>query len=288
MAVSFRCRSAPGRWESLSCFYYLPTVGWTVEVRALQSKQCPNLLQKNDPRFSELHGSCKSVSRELRKSGVGAQVKHAPVITPEEEKLWDSGAIRIYSPKALGRCVFYYVGKSFCLRGGEEHRSLKPSQFERGFNPDCYTYTENGSKNHQGHFGTRTESNKIYANPDAGIKCPVYLLDFYFSKFPKPANSMDFFYLKPLGKVPINQDAPWFEATAVGKNTLSKYVKLMCDDAGIERKTNHSLRATGATAMFSAEVPEKMIKGVTGHKSSQALHLYERPTVSQSKHCQKY
>ena len=84
-----------------------------------------------------------------------------------------------------------------------------------------------------------------------------------------------------VAKVPVNQDAPWFGATAVGKNTLSKYVKLMCDDAGIERKTNHSLRATGATAMFSAEVPEKMIKGVTGHKSSQALHLYERPTVSQ-------
>ena len=34
------------------------------------------------------------------------QVKHAPVITPEEEeKLWDSGAIGIYSPQALGRCV---------------------------------------------------------------------------------------------------------------------------------------------------------------------------------------
>ena len=179
--------------------------------------------------------------------------------------------------------MLYYVGKLFCLRG-EEHRSLKPSQFERGFNPDCYTYTENGSKNHQGHFGTRKESNKvvtIYANPDAGIKCLVYLLDFHFSKFPKPAKSMDFFYLKPLGKVPVNMDAPWFEATAVGKNTLVKYFKLMCEDAGIESKTNHSLRATGATAMFSAEVPEKMIKGVTGHKSSQALHLYERSTVTQ-------
>ena len=96
--------------------------------------------QKNDPRFFELHGSCESVSRELRKSGVGAQVKHAPVITPEEEKLWDSGAIGVYSPKALGRCVFYYVGKSFCLRGGEEHRSLKPSQFERGFHSELYSW----------------------------------------------------------------------------------------------------------------------------------------------------
>ena len=34
-------------------------------------------------------------------------------------------------------------------------------------------------------------------------------------------------------------------------------------------------------AMFAAQVPEKMIKAVTGHKSSKALALYERPTLAQ-------
>ena len=33
--------------------------------------------------------------------------------------------------------------------------------------------------------------------------------------------------------------------------------------------------------MFAAGVPEKMIKEVTGHKSSKALEIYERPTVPQ-------
>ena len=57
----------------------------------------------------------------------------------------------------------------------------------------------------------------------------------------------------------------------------------MCKEAGIcEQKTNHSLRATGTTAMFNASVPEKMIREVTGHRSS-ALHLYERPTLKQQK-----
>ena len=46
-----------------------------------------------------------------------------------------------------------------------------------------------------------------------------------------------------------------------------------------KRVTNHSLRASGATAMFTAEVPEKMIKEVTGQKSSKALAIYEWPTV---------
>ena len=48
----------------------------------------------------------------------------------------------------------------------------------------------------------------------------------------------------------------------------------MCIGAGIqEKKTNHSLHATGATSMFAAQFPEKMTKDVTGHKSSKALAL---------------
>ena len=53
----------------------------------------------------------------------------------------------------------------------------------------------------------------------------------------------------------------------------------ICSEAGIEKKTNHSLRATGATAMFAAGVPPK--KRITGHKSSKALEIYDRPTVPQ-------
>lgn len=56
----------------------------------------------------------------------------------------------------------------------------------------------------------------------------------------------------------------------------------MCEEAGIsEKKTNHSLRASGASAMFNADIPEKVIKSVTGHKSSKALAIYERPTIQQ-------
>ena len=47
------------------------------------------------------------------------------------------------------------------------------------------------------------------------------------------------------------------------------------------KRSNHSLRATGASALFTAGVPEKIIKGITGHRSSKALEVYERPTQSQ-------
>ena len=51
-----------------------------------------------------------------------------------------------HNPLSLFCAVFFYNGKKFCLRGGEEHRSLKISQFK--WFEDAYVYTENGSKNH--------------------------------------------------------------------------------------------------------------------------------------------
>ena len=50
---------------------------------------------------------------------------------------------------------------------------------------------------------------------------------------------------------------------------------------GIEGKTNHSLRATGATALYSSNVPEKIIQQRTGHQSLKALRTYERTSKYQ-------
>ena len=165
---------------------------------------------------------------------------------------------------------------------------MKPSQFERGYNPDQYTYTENGSKNHRGGFGTLHDSNKVVTvystlvgNSGDPLRDVVYLLDYYFSRFPKPPLSIDFMYLQPKARVPSDPKEPWFYPNPIGKNTLHNLLSTMCVEAGIEVKSNHSLRATGVTAMFAAQVPEKMIKDVTGHKSSKGLALYERPTLVQ-------
>ena len=40
--------------------------------------------------------------------------------------------------------------------------------------------------------------------------------------------------------------------------------------------TNHSLRATSATHMYRSGVPEKVIQERTGHRSLEALQIYER------------
>ena len=72
-----------------------------------------------------------------------------------------------------------------------------------------------------------------------------------------------------------------YENSPVGRNTLGNTVKDMCREAGIERKNNHSLRATGATATFQANVPDKIIQKTTGHRSIEALRSYERISTQQ-------
>ena len=77
---------------------------------------------------------------------------------------------------------------------------------------------------------------------------------------------------------------PWYYSTAVGKNVLGSMLKNMCLIAGIEgTKTDHSLRATGATEMFQAGVPEKIIQQRMGHLSLKALRMYERTTDEQQR-----
>ena len=247
---------------------------------------CPNFMNRRDPCFRDLTGALQVKFRELREDGIGAIVKHAPVVLPEEEeKFWDTKVFGVDSPVALQRAVFFYVGKVCCLRGGEEQRNLKPSQFVRNASPHSYTYVENGSKNYSG--VDPTGGNKcvpIYACPENQLRCLVYLLDLYFSKFPQKGFDMDVFYLRPKKSAP--ESLLWYDCVPIGKHKLNTFMQAMCADAGVEKKTNHSLRATGATALFNAGVAEKMIRDVTGHRSN-AIQLYERPTEEQKKQVSK-
>ena len=91
----------------------------------------------------------------------------------------------------------------------------------------------------------RVENKEVtcHAIPEESPKCLVFLLNKYFSKLPKYAFEQDTLYLRPKSSVPVDLSSPWYEEAAVGKNTLSVMVKQTCAEAGIGRKTNHSLHA---------------------------------------------
>ena len=189
------------------------------------------------------------------------------------------------------RAVFFYNGKNFCLRGGQEHRNLKFSQITRDVVPVngqprvSYVYKENGSKNRSGGLKQLRLDNKIvrqFESVDAGDRCHVTILDTYYLKVPKEALTKNAFYLRPLPNVPSDPCKPWFSSVPVGRNTLSNMMKEMAKEAGLPNQyTNHSLRAYGTTEMFRKGVPEAIIKQRTGHRSLEGLRKYERVTKEQ-------
>ena len=85
----------------------------------------PNFISKDDPAFSSFHITVDNLFKCLRKDGVGSESRHTEGISKEEENLlWQSNVLNCDDPVGLQRAVFYYNGKCFCLRGGQEHREL--------------------------------------------------------------------------------------------------------------------------------------------------------------------
>lgn len=121
----------------------------------------------------------------------------------------------------------------------------------------------------------------IVANPDLGDACHVLLLDLYLSKLPAKAREADIFYLRPLTQLPSDPQKPWYAVSPCGENKLGSMVKEMFAEVGVCDKTNHSLRATGATELYRANLPEKIIQQRTGHRCLKALRTYERTTSQQ-------
>ena len=234
--------------------------------------------------FPRLHNSLDRHLKMLRSNGVGVAHKRAEVITVEmENKFWTIGLVGSHSPKALLNAIFYYNGKNFMLRGVQEHHTLRFSQIVRGYQPNKYTYYEHGSKNHQGGVLDTSDGKvvTIVHRPNQS-RCHVALLDFYLSKVPPECIANDSkFYLHPLPFTPTGS-RPWFYADPVGIQKIKTVVKDMCHDSGFQGNfTNHSLRATGATTLFDAGVPEAIIQKRSGHKSTAALRMYERVTSEQ-------
>ncbi|CAC5405240.1 unnamed protein product [Mytilus coruscus] len=67
-----------------------------------------------------------------------------------------------------------------------------------------------------------------------------------------------------------------------GKNTLSDFLKTMCDEAGVKgRKTDHSARKTTVTALAHEKVPPTQIIQVSGHKNVQSINEYCSASLNQ-------
>ena len=258
------------------------------------------LVNGKDPVFQPLHRLLDSLFRDLHAQGIGATRRRSSTLSKDDEdRLWSMGVLGVKTPEALINAVFFHNGMFAILHGGEEHRKLKLSQFKFSTVPNpkqpggtitCVKYTGYGSKNRPGGTHQLNLDNKEvvhYACAAAGERCYVSLLQLYISKLPASAIESDIFYHKPRqSKKPLLDGEAWYEKMQLGHNRLSSMLKYMLIAPSVDaiHKSNHSLRATGISRLFTSGVPEKLIMERSGHISTEGVRVYERTTAEQKQH----
>ena len=82
-------------------------------------------------------------------------------------------------------------------------------------------------------------------------------------------------------------DAVWYEIRPLGINSLAKVMKTISKDAHLSKiYTNHSVRATAITLQSNAEISNRHIIAISGHRSEQSLVSYNsQPSTSQLHNC---
>ena len=258
----------------LSLQFYLETRGYTYHLI-------------DDDLFREIRFTLDNLMKRRTILGLGNHVRQAQIITFEDEELmWKKGVLGSGSPRQLVDTILYKVGLCCALRAGKEHRVLRSigrnSQFKFAYDFDNQLYVEYrediGLKTNKGglkHTKVTPKIVNIYPGPDPN-RCLVSLLQKYTALLPKERRS-DAFYLRPLARA---KEGVWFADAPIGINSLQSTVKRLCESAGlVGYYTNHSLRATSATRMYNADIPEQCIQEVTGHRSL-AVRSYKKTSVN--------
>ena len=178
------------------------------------------------------------------------------------------------------------IGFYFALRSGDKHQQLRyhPCQIkviEKPGERPYLVYTEDISKNRPGGLKGCKYKPKVvthYANIENPSRCFVRIFKKYNSLCP-PDRPHDAFYLSPIRNPTHDR---WFSCVPVGGNKLANVVSTMCKLAGIGGyKTNHSLRATAATRLYSSGIDEQLVMDRTGHRSTEGVRSYKRTSSEQ-------
>ena len=220
--------------------------------------------------------------KERHAAGLGVKKSSEIIPASVECRLLESKVIGLDSPQQLLNGVIYFLGIYLALHGVSEHNNLR----RPGCDPQitigkdsrcikCLIYREDPlSKTNQGGLSTRGRSSKIvYVYPTSDqTRDPVTYYKKYCSLL-APSTTSKKLYCRAKKNYNAKQ---WFCDQPYGINKIKSAVKEMCKEAGIVGKfTNHSLRATCASRMYSSEIPEQIIKETTGHRSD-CVRTYKR------------
>ena len=240
-----------------------------------------------DREFEESRQALEAKRKNLRKHGKGLKRNAAqPLTEGEEDLLWESGELGGSNPVTLLHTIWFLCTMHFGWRGVDEHRRVCYGDFELCIDDDSVEYVElkieRGTKTRTGCEGQkeRAFNPRMYAT--GGEKCPIALFKKYISLRPPRTQKPD----SPFYLLPANTSTPsiWYKHQPVGVNTLSKFMKVMTDSAGISgNKTNHSAWKTMITKLVQNDVNPLHVAQLTGHKCLKSLDSYSKASLEQQK-----
>ncbi|XP_053390993.1 uncharacterized protein LOC128553833 [Mercenaria mercenaria] len=238
-----------------------------------------NLFKTDDPTFAEFRKTLDSHMRELTNQGIGLEIKSADAVTADDEKkFWETGVFSMSSAKGLSNAVFFYNGKVFGLRGGEEQTGLLAEQFLLGYdsvnNRRYVKFLPRIRKNAQGGLKQSKKARGllepiVHYDQENSVDYSIYrLYETYLNLIPRTG----LFYRKPLNDLK-------FSAGHIAQKDMKMMMKSFFSEAGIaignRNISNHSGRVTLCTTLYNQRYAEKTVMSRSKHVSS-AVQRYQR------------
>ena len=231
--------------------------------------------------FLSLRNVVDNTMKQRHNDGLGVRQSSNVISLQHENELFEQGVLGEQSPMQLLKTMIYMVGMHCALRGGVEHSKLRRPGFDSQFSierdergVERLVYKEDPlQKTNQGGLVCKGSRKVVYVySASDGRRCPIRLFKKYVSLMPN-TSSCKKFYLRCKRKTILNL---WYCDQPYGINKIKTAVKDICKEGGlVGHFTNHSLRATCASRMFDQNIPEQIIKEVTGHKSD-CVRVYKR------------
>ena len=232
--------------------------------------------------FLSVRNVVDNTMKERHTMGMGIRRSSQVISLADEGKMFNLGILGNGEATQLLKTVIYMVGLHCALRGGVEHNNLRRPgcspqiQIQRDLRGvECLVYTEDPlQKTNQGGLACKVKPKVVNIYPATDkMRCPVYLYKKYIGLLPKKKLRCKKLYLRPRKVCRPNL---WYGDQPYGINKIKNNVSDICKEAGMEGfYSNHSLRAMCASRMYNREIPEQLIKEVTGHRSD-CVQQYKR------------
>ena len=229
-----------------------------------------------DSDFLWSNESFKTAISELKTVGKG-DVQHYPAIEEcDLRKLYSSIHLSIETPCGLLNKVQMDIRLHFCRRGLENMAEMTKETFIVDVNPNTGVkfvkkskdeLVKNRRSKEKENFGGFMTENKD------SPQCPVKSFEKLLSKLHPENNRL---WQRPRDTFCEN-DSVWYTKQGIGKDSLSSFLTKLSKACCLSKiYTNHSIRATGTTALFKSKFAVSQIMAITEHKSVNSLAVYHR------------